>query len=200
MVFDDILECHDSPKDLVPWKRLRGVGAFSSGDEAVVVPFATFVRSRRLLIKPLIPLALVRQRGLRHSARMFAEDTEFFLQLMAAGARLVYVPQALYLYRMTPNSLTMNPDRSRCMIEVLQNAQEKLFSRPDERQALGVKVRQVARDLRYAPVLAALKEGNVFGVARLLLFRPDLAGEFVRRSAESVSYQMHRWWHQGKGR
>jgi succinoglycan biosynthesis protein ExoO len=108
MVFDDIQMCHDSPYGLVPWRRLRGARAFGAvGGRAIDVPIGRFIADERLLIKPIIPTRAIHANGLRHGERRFPADiVEIVVKLAALGLPLRYVPEPLYLYRITPNSVT----------------------------------------------------------------------------------------------
>ena len=120
MIFDDILECHDTVHGMVSWHVLRGKYAFGgNGIKAVEVPIESFVCQERLLIKPLFPLRHVRQYHIYHGCRRFAADTEFFLQLLAHGLQLCYVPKPMYYYRITPGSMSGLTNRSTMILEVL---------------------------------------------------------------------------------
>ena len=49
MVFDDIIECHDTPDGMIPWRVLRGKIAFGgNGVETVEVSIDNFVKQERL--------------------------------------------------------------------------------------------------------------------------------------------------------
>jgi len=62
MIFDDIVECHDTPSGMVPWQVMRGKRAFGgNGVDTVEVPITGFVCKKRLLIKPLFPAEYVRK-------------------------------------------------------------------------------------------------------------------------------------------
>ena len=129
MIFDDIMDCHDSSGGLVQWRRMRGKQAFGAvGGAPVPVGFKDYIRQRRLLIKPLFPAQTVFAAGLHHSSCRFGEDTEFFLRLMEQGLQLIYVPEALYLYRFAAGSLSTNPRRNELMLEVLVKARGRMAS------------------------------------------------------------------------
>ena len=68
MVFDDIIECHDTPSGLVRWKQLRGSRAFGINTKnPSIIPFSNFITSQRLLIKPLFPTSIVRSHNIFHT-------------------------------------------------------------------------------------------------------------------------------------
>ncbi|MGH8029650.1 MAG: glycosyltransferase family 2 protein, partial [Arenimonas sp.] len=121
MVIDDLMQCHDAPDGLVPWRALRGENAFGEDSPAPRrVPLEQFVVAPRLLIKPLMPGRPLREHGIVHGRRKFGEDIEFFLRLAACGVGLRYVPQPLYRYRISPGSATANERNQAAMREALE--------------------------------------------------------------------------------
>jgi len=201
MVFDDILECHDTPTGLVPWRRVRGDQAFGAvRREPVNVAFSDYIRQRRLLIKPLFPARAVRETCLRHSARRFGADTEFFLHLIEQGLRLVYVPSAMYLYRITPGSMSANPRRDELMMEILEQAGARMSLTPVDQNALEEKIASVRRGIDYAPFLRSLKNRHWLVALALLRKHPRYMLEFVARLQEDIPYRFHRWFHRARGR
>jgi succinoglycan biosynthesis protein ExoO len=201
IVFDDIIDCHDSPEGLVQWRRMRGRRAFGAdGKGSVKVAFQDYIRQRRLLIKPLFPARIVSDAGLRHSACRFGEDTEYFLRLIEQGLQLVYVPEAMYLYRITQGSLSANPRHNELMLKVLTQARERMALSPAEIRALEDKIAGVQRDMRYAPFLQALKGQKWLVVFEMLRKHPGLLLEFIARLPKNVPYRLHRWLHQAEGR
>ena len=202
MVFDDIMDCHDSSGGLVQWRRIRGRRAFGAvGGVPVDVGFQDYIRQRRLLIKPLFPAQVVFTAGLHHSSYRFGEDTEYFLRLIEQGLQLIYVPEALYLYRSTAGSLSANPRRNELMLEVLVQARERMvFDTPDDMMAMDDKITGVRREIRYAPFLQALKGQKWRAAIEMLREHPGLLAEFLVRMQEYVPYRLHRWLHQAWGR
>ena len=200
LVFDDIMQCHDRRGGLLPWRRVRGRRGFSARGRCIKVEFSRFIGERRLLIKPIFPRALVENGRVAHSTRTFGADTEFFLRLVGAGAKMVYVPEPMYLYRITPGSMTANPHRSQLMLEVLENSRDRMVLSDAESAAFAKKIEQVRLDVRYGPVLGALKARDWFSVLRLVAGDWRLSKEFGRRCIESMPYHIHRVIHGGKGR
>ena len=200
MVFDDIIDCHDSPEGLVQWRRIRGKRAFGAdGKNPVRVAFQNYIRQRRLLIKPLFPAQAVSDVGLHHSVCRFGEDNEYFLRLIEEGLQLVYVPEAMYLYRITPGSMSANPQHE-VMLEVYTQAKERMTLEPADLRALEDKITSVQRDILYAPFLQALKGLKWLMVLEMLRKHPVLLLEFIARLPENVAYRLHRWLHQAEGR
>jgi hypothetical protein len=201
MVFDDLMKCHDTPSGMAPWQPLRGEGAFGcEGPGPCDVPVADFLRSERLLVKPLFPARLVRERGIVHGPSRFGADTHFFLQLIAAGLRLRYVPRPFYLYRLTPGSATANPQRHRLMRECVENALAwEGFDAP-ERAALREKVRALRRNETYALFVAAARSRRPVAAIALLLRHPWILARGLRRLLRGKRYEAHRLAHGGRRR
>lgn len=201
LVFDNLMQCHDSPRGMVPWRAMRRAGAFgSAGGRPCQVALADFISSHRLLIKPLIPVQAIRDQALRHSDLRFAEDTEFFLGAIGAGLRLVYVDQPLYLYRITPGSLSANPARADQMLTVLSRLRDEMPLTPADRAGFDRKIAMVRADAAYQPFLQALKSGCPLEAVRLLVQRPALLAAFLYRLRESLPYQLHLRRHGARGR
>ena len=193
MVFDDILECHDTADGMVPWNVLRGKYAFGgNGSKSVEVPIENFVCQERLLIKPLLPLTHIRNHHICHTGRRFAADTEFFLQLLAHGVQLCYVPKPMYYYRITPGSMSSLTNRSILMREVLENAVNQFEHAPSVQAALHKKIAMVARDEFYMPFVWELKKKQLRKAFQLAYQAPWVIPEFLRRLGHSLAYNAHR--------
>jgi succinoglycan biosynthesis protein ExoO len=201
LVFDDLMRCHDTPGGLVAWQALRGSRAFgANGGAARDVTLEDFIRSDRLLIKPLFPTRLVREFGITHGTSRFGADTEFFLQLMSLGLRLRYVPAPLYLYRLTPGSATANPQRHRLMRECVERAGTLPGFGPAARAALGKKIASLRRNEIYAGFSRAVREKRWAACVHLVLRNPWIVLRAARRVVRNRRYQAHRRRHSGRGR
>jgi succinoglycan biosynthesis protein ExoO len=193
MIFDDILECHDTDQGMAPWRILRGKNAFGgNGITAVGVPVEDFVCQKRLLLKPLLPLRSIRTHHVRHSCRPFAADTEFFLKLLAHGLQLRYVPKPMYFYRITQGSMSGLTNRTTLMREVLENAVIQFESAPAVQAALQKKIARVVRAEYYNPFVWALKKKQLRVAFRMAYRAPWVIPEFFRRIRHSLVYQAHR--------
>ena len=198
MIFDDIMECHDTASGMVPWRRLRGKHAFgSNGTGSVEVPVESYVRSERLLIKPLVPLSCISRYGIRHGL-IYGADTEFFLNLMAHGLPLRYVPKPMYRYRITPGSMTGDADRCRMLRLSLENALRRFEHAPTVQAALRTKIAMVTREEQYFPFVRKLKKKQLRSAFHMARFRPWFVPEFFRRLGATLVYHAHRMWHGGR--
>lgn len=199
VLFDDIIECHDAPSGMVPWRVLRGAKAFGgNGIEPVNIPVKEYVCLSRLLIKPLLPLDLVRRYQIRHSNLGFFEDTEFILRLLAKGLQLRYIPKPMYRYRITPGSATSLKHRNALVLNVLENSIEQFSHAPEVQAALRWKIVIAKRDeQQYIPFIWRLKKRKFKDAFNLVVEHPWIIHEFFRRIIKSLPYHIHRIWHGG---
>lgn len=201
LVFDDLMVCHDTPSGLVPWRRLHGAHAFGDvSRSARPIALEDYLTAERLLIKPMFPAALVKSRGITHSTRRFAEDTEFFIALAGAGARFLYVPEALYLYAVTPGSLTaLASDRTsmrRCLLDwATRGNWTETVQLAFARKIAALEVNEAMHDLA-----ESLARGNLRSAWRRLRECPAVLRVLPRRLLRQLVYQTHRIRHGGTRR
>lgn len=201
MVFDDLMQCHDTANGLIPWRRLRGDAAFGErSSRPRDIPTDRFVVAPRLLIKPLFPAATLHAHAISHSRRPFGEDTEFFLRLAAAGLRFRYVPEPLYRYRITPGSATATAPSHALMRECLMECAELPGFAAEVREALGSKIRSLARDESLYALRQLLRKGDLIKFAHSLATDPSLLAAGLRRVVPILTYKFHRMLHGGRGR
>jgi succinoglycan biosynthesis protein ExoO len=201
MLFDDILECHDTPSGMIPWRLLRGKKAFGgNGEDPVDVPADKFICSKRLVIQPLIPSCFVNKYNIKHSNLSFAEDTEFFLELMSKGIILRFVPYPMYYYRITPGSATAQTKRTTMMLQVLKKALVKFNNYPDIYSALLEKINLVSREEQYMLFIQSFKNKDLKKTFSTAIKSPWIIPEFVQRSCHDIAYHIHRVRHSGQTR
>ena len=201
MVFDDIMECHNTAKGLKSWRRLRGRMAFDAkAGMAIDVDPAVWVRCERLLIKPLIPATLLRASGVRHSELQFGADTEFFLKLIAHGMRLRYLPEPYYYYRITPGSMSSLPTRYRLMRKMLEEITPLFEDVPSMRSSLNIKYEAVRRMENYHQFLALIRGRHFRDAIVHTMKYPLVVPELVSRLINDIPYRLHRLLNHGTGR
>lgn len=201
MIFDDILECHDTPSGLIPWNTLHGRYAFGgNGATSIDVPIEHYICSKRMLIKPLFPLSLVRKYQIRHSHKKFGEDTEFFLRLLSYGLTLRYIPKPMYHYRITPGSATALSSRARMMREILEKAIGNFENAPSIQNALRKKISMVSCEEQYMVFVRLLKNKEFQKALQISIELPWILPEFIRRSGNDIIYHIHRIRHGGRTR
>lgn len=201
MIFDDLMQCHDTTEGLVPWRRLRGKAAFGAlTSRPRDIPLDQFVVASRLLIKPLFPTAALRAQAITHSQRPFGEDTEFFLRLAAAGLRLRYVPEPLYRYRITPGSATASAPSHTLMRECLIECTGFPGFTAKVQEALESKIQSLARDESLYALRELLHQGAFADFAKVLVANPKLWPAGARRITSILGYELHRKLHGGRSR
>ena len=201
MVFDDAMICHDSGGTMVPWRPVHGRFAFGAdGSNAQEVLLEDYIRAERLLIHPVMPVRVIREHGLRHTDRRFAEDAEFYIRLGLAGVTMRYVPKPLYLYRVAPGSLTA-VGRDRTLMRRCLEDCARLDDVPDTiRRALADKIVALRTNEALYKLADQFRRGNLVGILRILANEPRALLVLPRRLARHLSYQAHRIKHGAQGR
>ena len=202
MVFDNIIECHDTPSGLVPWRTLRELNTFGVTDynNIVDVEIKKFISKKRYLIKPILPAWFVKQFGIKHSARNVHEDGEFFLNLLAKGLKLRYVSVPMYLYRISPGSAVAVTNRNIMLLDVLESLKIKFREFPDIQQAFDEKIEIVRRDEQYMRFIWSIKCGTVSRTLSEIIKSPWVILELFQRIGRTIAYHSHRILHRGRTR
>lgn len=203
MVFDDIMECHDAPSGMIPWCTLRGDHAFSKNNLNIIeVPLESYICSKSLLIKPLLQTEFIRKNHIRHSSRPDSkepvEDSEFFLKLMLSGMRLLYIPKAMYYYRITPGSATSQIKRITIMRELFEDIASKSRHAPAIQLALENKILIERRKEQYLPIILSLKNKDIIKAAHLVLQSIWIIPDSIPRLFHALVYHIHRIRHKGR--
>ncbi len=198
MLFDEITECHDGASGMVPWRTIRRPSA--PGNDKCgprVIEFDRFISCSRTMIKPMIPARLIRQWGITHSAKLFSADLEFFLRLLAHKVPLVYIPEPMYLYRISAAAMSTNPDRYSLLLGTLEESIDWFADDSGAVEAIRCKIRDVRCSEEYQPFFSAIMSGRFARAGRLAWKRPWVVPEFIRRSLERIPYHLHRMIHRG---
>jgi succinoglycan biosynthesis protein ExoO len=198
IVYDDVMLCHDSPKGLKPYRRLRNSHLESPGLREI--PFADFVRQRKLMIHPLVSRAAILSTGAMHNDGRYGEDSNFFLSLAARGTPLFYLPEALYYYRLTPGSATHNRERQRLLREQIERVLDEPTLRQEDRSAILDKIAMLRREEAYDMFLASLRSGHFGSGIWTLLRQPKLGTKLAARLWADLGYHVHRLLHSGRTR
>lgn len=158
MIFDNLMLCFDSPTGMTPYKKLRYANSvISHGSQPIEFPIDEYLRFNQLLIKPLIPLKWVHRTMASHGDYRFGEDTRFFLQLLARGLRMKYLPEAMYYYRLMPGSLTTLRNRNFQMLQILEELRPMFLCSSHGVSGLDFKIQQVHKSMRYSHILSLLR-------------------------------------------
>lgn len=202
VIFDEIMDCHDTPGGLVPWKPVRDATFFPEADHgARAIPLTAWISAPRTLVKLFFPTALVRNFGIRHSPVRFAEDLGFALDLLARSrAPLWYFPEPLYLYRLSAGSMSTLDDRLSLLASILADAVPLFEWNRAMQQAILRKATDVRKAETYQLFFFALMQGRTGEAARQAMTHPWVLPEFVRRSLERIPYHVSRLRHRGARR
>lgn len=201
MPFDNLMVCHHKPHgQMIRWRPIRPHGAFGASAGGVTdVSLAQYIRSPRLLIKPLIPRDALLQSRVRHSNRKFGADSEFFIRLGISGLRFRYIAKPLYLYRATPGSATARA-QPHLMRECLEDLM-KLDSISEEvAQALHFKIADLRKQEELYVLAAAFRRFDIGAIAKTLLITPSLLLRSPPIVLRRLHYFVHRRMHKGTGR
>lgn len=197
VIFDDLMECHSVAGEMVPWKRLRGPDAFGAYGKAVRIDTVQLIDSKRMLMQPMFSRALLIKSGAYHSQHAYGEDSFFLMKLLAGGGDLIYVPSALYLYRITPGSASKHSHRYSLLREALEATLGDFDGKPTVQAALQRKIAKIHKAELYSPFINAVKEKRVVDAMRLFAKHPSLIREFLVRSMSDLPYHLHRLRHGG---
>lgn len=201
MIFDDLMICHDVSGQFVPWQPLRGRSAFrAQGGRAVEVKLEDYVRSERLLIKPLMPAAVIRESRLKHTTRKFGADSEFFISLFGTGLGAWYLPEPLYWYRVAPGSMTAVAKNLAAMRHCIEDCR-RMRDWPDSvLLAFDEKIAALRRNEALHGIAGSLRRGSLLEALRHVWSSPGVLAILPRRVLKHFYYQLHRIVHGGKGR
>lgn len=196
ILFDDILLCHETPTGLRPFKRLRG----SSGASIAHIPFPEYVGLPKLMIQPIVRTNTILSRGVRHTNGRYGEDANFFLTLAARGASLHYLPEPLYLYRLTPGSATKNRQRQRLLREQIALVLDEPALSIRDRVALEGKIATLHREEQYDAFVDHLRASRYREAMRDAMQDPSLFPRLLKRAVSDVYYHAHRRLRSGRAR
>jgi succinoglycan biosynthesis protein ExoO len=201
LVFDDVMECHETPGGLRPWQRVHGGSFGAPRDGSAVIPctLADVISARRFLLKPLVTLAAIRRLGVTHPAVAYAEDGAFFWTLLARGVPAFHLPEAHYLYRITPGSASASKDRNALLADVVEALQAEALD-PATRAAV-VRRASFLRRLADFKALSRLPwSARALAWLSFLLKNPDVTRSFLLGIPGRARYQLSRLRHDGARR
>lgn len=201
-VADDFMLCFDSVSGLKPWRRgLETARNISYHNDSLILNLCGFIKLGAPPIKPFIPLDHVQQFQLRYYIDcLCGEDLEFLCHLFRTGLKLRLIAEPLYLYRITPDSLTSKPSAYEHLCEVY----ERLIAEPgfsqEEKLIFKELLAKRKEEIEYAPFPQALKQRNYSEALKLAIKRPTVLLKFLRRLPKSARYRLSAWRSGGKVR
>jgi len=201
-VADDFMLCFDSVSGLKPWRRgLETAHNISYHNDSLILNLCDYIKLGTPPIKPFMPLDHVRQFQLRYYIDcLCGEDFEFLCHLFRIGLKLRLIMEPLYLYRITPGSLTSKPS----IYEHLCEVYERLIAEPgfsqEEKLLFKELLAKLKEEIEYAPFPQALKQRNYGEALKLAIKRPTVLLKFLRRLPKSARYRLAAWKSGGKVR
>lgn len=198
IIFDEIMECHDTDNGLIPWGTVRGLDVltgkfFDESQKAKAITPGNWLRCERTIIKWMAPTELIINHDILHPDIRFGEDLGFILRLLnATKSPLYYIPEPLYLYRLSGSSLTTSPNRFVMLLEVLNEAIQYDGFDADTLAALKEKAASIEKRIIYQKFLTTLVGFKIFSAISQAIKNPWLAPEFIKRVFERIPYHLHR--------
>jgi succinoglycan biosynthesis protein ExoO len=200
LVFDDIMVCHDVNGEMVPWRSVHGKIAFAtSGSFTRDISLESYITSPRLLAQPMISSSFIRAMRIRHSNRRFAEDAEYYLRLAAAGIQFRYLPEPLYLYRVTAGSATSHASITQ-MRECIEDCAHLIEWPSSIQKAFEIKIQSLHHNETLYAAAAHLSAGRFLSAMRMLAADPPALRVLPNRAFTHLKYQLHRLRLGGRGR
>jgi succinoglycan biosynthesis protein ExoO len=177
IVVDNMLEVDEAGDRISKYAFLSGEN-FEEPDDVDLETWIYFnqpMKSGDCLgyLKPLIRRSAIERLAARYDEKLRnSEDYYLIAHLLAAGARMSYVPEAGYLYRRSEDSTShrLDPSQTRALVDAEERF-HTLFSNtltPQERSALARRERGLRDVDQFVRALDALKTRKIREVPRLL--------------------------------
>lgn len=205
IIFDEIMECHDTEKGLIPWRVVRESKALIGCDSFVPlgkkISVVSWLKCERTLMQWVAPTELIKRYNITHPNVRFGEDLGFVLRLLStAKASLWYIPQPLYFYRLSSGSLTESSGRFEALLKVLNDARGYDGLDMEACSALDKRIEMVERRLVYQSFFSAFVNCRIYDCFVQVMKNTWVISEFLRRVVERIPYHLHRKWNSGSKR
>lgn len=190
-IADNSLLCFETAEGLSPWgNQFKLHYQIQFADKVIELCLEDYLKLRSPLIHPVIPLAHIKDHGLKHNPSCYmGEDLEFYCHLFRTGLKLKLMPEPLYIYRMKPHSLSASNKRWEHLAGVYQRLSgDERFSN-DELKLFQERLQVIKKKKHYEPFVNSLKEKNFTVAWQLLKGEPWMCLEFVRRLPKSLRYR-----------
>lgn len=194
VIFDEIMECHDIGEHLVPWKAVRKPSLLAGAQEVnCEINPAKWLRCERTILKWMVPRDLIRKNKIKHPNVRFGEDLGFALRLLCGtGAPLWYIPETLYLYRLSDGSLKTSADRFEVLLQVLNEAKNYDGLSADLLSSIIIKIKKTEHRIKYQKFLNYVLEKRAMDAMRIIFISPWVIPEFFLRLLMQAPYYLHR--------
>ncbi len=192
-VADGFLLCFDTPSGLRPWGcglQIHYNIPFHN-DGQLDLNIGNFIEFGAPPIKPVVPLDHIKQFELRYNPDCFCgEDLEFLCHLFRTGLTLRLIAEPLYLYRITPGSLTSKANKYEHLCGVYERLIAEPGFSPEEKLLFEKQLAKLQAEMAYAPFPQALKEREFGKALSLAINHPSMLLEFLRRLPKSMKYRL----------
>lgn len=202
LIFDELMECHDAENGLVPYKSVRPIPSDSQNLPIErTLSFYEWITWERTIIQLFVPRDLIKKNNIKHGCGSFGEDLEFVLNILGrTKASLVYIPKAMYLYRISSGSLTTTPDRFIQLMGVFERTKGLFMDDPLAMEALSYKMQKVHKAQVYQVFFSYFMHGHLLQAFWQALQHPWIFYAFLKRGILRIPYHLKRWHHQAKRR
>lgn len=201
-ISDDMLLAFDTPTGLKIWgSSWKIYYKFYCNGNFNDVSLEEFAQMGFPVIKPLIPLKKIKKFNIRFPEDIFfGEDLYFWIKLLKNGLKLRLVCDNLYLYRITPGSLTSNPNKFEHLIKMNEKLlmEENFTAR--ERAIFESQLKKVYKENQYNKFTTAIKQKKIKEAILLSINKPNLLWMLLLRLPKSLRYRTLLWLNRGKGR
>lgn len=175
IVFDNLTECATAKNSLIKISNVRS--AFCFGRivfSPTVIELSRFIQERRLIMQPFFERELVTRNNIVHSQHTFGADTYFVLSMIKSGAKILYIPRALYFYRLTIGAASTNPKKIELMIDSLQSIKKYWHLSHLEDMAFNKKIEMLKKEMKYYNLISILKGKDKYDAISYLFKNPSL--------------------------
>lgn len=150
----------------------RSKNIFNNNGSVKKIAVHELLLCQATLIKPLFSKELLHKSKAQHSHHTFGEDFYFLLRLLSKSNGLVYVPKALYWYRVGHVSASSNPEKYHQLEDVIKQSLSLFPKKSSERRALERKLSSVQRSIIRLDFSALLKSLNIIQTLVFLIKKP----------------------------
>lgn len=191
-ISDDILLAVETRDGLKIWKsvwkeyhKFKWKGSFADLD------LLAYANMNFIGIKPLIPLRRIKKLNIRFPEDIFnGEDLYFIVRLFKSGLKLRLLCEPMYIYRITPGSLTSRQDKFDDRIKVHQRLlMEENFT--DKEKAMfekGIKKNKIEKE--YYTFINFLKQKKIKKALLYSAKRPMLIITLLQRFPLALYYRV----------
>lgn len=201
LIFDELMECHDTENGLVPHKPIRPLPVDSHSLADTKLSFYEWITWNRTTIQLFVHIDLIKNNNIKHGDGLFGEDLEFVLNIIGKNkVPLLYVPKAMYLYRISSGSLTARPDRFDQLRGVYERSKSLFVDDPLAINGLNDKIQKVHKAQVYQVFFSYFMHGKLLKAFWQALQHPWIFYAFIKRSISRIPYHLKRLRYRAKRR